>query len=400
MTARPVLHLQEARTTGTDDLSRAEARWLMEQRIAEVVPGARRQWDVHVGNVAGVVSRRDLVVEIEPKIPVAQVLWMVQEAGMAPKWGPTDTPLAKDLSLTEAVLELYLRSVERLVLRSGLRRSYIGVDDSSWTLRGRVRTADQLTRHQGRPLPLEVHFDDYTLDTEPNRILAAALDAVRPLAAHRRGGGARGHRFVLRAQALLNRFDGVSLTTPGLRPHRDGGGRLHESYTGPLMLAHLVLNGAGLASEAGDRRAEGFLLPMPQVFERCVGEILRGRHGARLNTQATLGYASEKGSPTRRVRPDLVVFDGEGQPAVVMDTKYKRADPTAADLYQMHVYARMFGVQDVVLLYAEHTRPRTLLLEGSRPESETAIRLHLRGIDLTMPPEQIRQQVLAASQLT
>ena len=165
------------------------------------------------------------------------------------------------------------------------------------------------------------------------------------------------------------------------------------------MLARLVLNGAGLASEAGDRRAEGFLLPMPQVFERCVGEILRGHHGARLNTQATLGYASEKGSPTRRVRPDLVVSDGEGQPAVVMDTKYKRADPTAADLYQMHVYARMFGVQDVVLLYAEHTRPRALLLEGSRPESETAIRLHLRGIDLTMPPEQIRQQVLAASQL-
>lgn len=400
MTTRPVLHLQEARTTATDDLSRAEARWLMDQGIGEVVPGALRRWDVRVDNVVGVVSRGDLVVEIAPKLPVAQVLWMLQEAGMAPRRFATDAPLADDLSLTEAVLEMYLRAVERLLRRSGLRRGYVDVDETSWTLRGRLRAADQLTRHQGRLLPLEVHYDDYTLDTGPNRTLAAALDAVRLLATRQPSSGVRRDRHLLRAQELLSRFDGVSPTPPGLRPDGDGGGRLDESYTCPLMLARLILNGAGLASQAGDRRTEGFLLSMPDVFERCVAEILRGHFGPCLRTQASRVYASEKGSSPRQVRPDLVLFGPEGQPSAVLDTKYKRVELDSADLYQMHVYARIFGVPDVVLLYAESCPPRVLQLEGAHAEDADAIRLHVRGVDLTASPEEIRQQVLAASQLT
>ncbi|MFJ3311534.1 McrC family protein [Micrococcus endophyticus] len=373
----------------------------MDEGIANVFPGTQAQWEVQARNVAGVVSFDDLVVEIAPKLRVAQVLWMLQEAGMAPRWSTTDAPLAEDLNLTEALVEMYLRSVERLLRRSGLRRGYVDVDETSWTLRGRLRTADQLTRHQGRLLPLEVHYDDYTLDTAANRTLAAALEAVRTLPILRPGRSARGVRLALRAQGLLSRFEGVTLPVAASLPIDAGEGERHESYAGPLMLARLVLHGTGLASKVGDRRAEGLLLSMPDIFERCVAEILRGHFGPRLRTQASRVYAPEKDSSKRRVRPDLVVLSGPAeQPLTVLDTKYKQVELASADLYQMHVYARIFDTQDVVLLYAEACPPRMLRLEGSHAEDTDAIRLHVWGVDLTATPEEIRQQVLAASQVT
>lgn len=369
----------------------------MDLGVADVSPGIRSVWDVRVRNVVGVVRHGDLVVEVAPKLPVARVLWMLQEAGMVPDWTRNHAPLADDLTITDTVLELYLRSVKQLILGSGLRHGYLGLDDTAWTLRGRLRAGDQLTRGLGRMLPIEVHYDDYSLDTLPNRTLAAALDVVCRLSEGRAGASA----LAARARALLSRFHGVALPPPGTTPLVEISSRLPEAYRSALSIARLILGGGSLDAAVGARAGEGFLLPMPQVFEGLVANMLRAHHGPRLSTQETLAYGTyELGSPARRIRPDLVLTGDEGLPAVVLDTKYKRAEPTPSDLYQMHVYARKFGVQDVVLLYAERTDPRMLLLEGSGREDADAIRLHVRGIDLTLHQDEIRHHMLAAASLS
>ena len=66
------------------------------------------------------------------------------------------------------------RQTERALSR-GLLQGYRTVDESSSVLRGRLRETDQLRRHHGRPLPLEVRHDDFTVDVAENRILLAAL---------------------------------------------------------------------------------------------------------------------------------------------------------------------------------------------------------------------------------
>lgn len=397
MSARRILQLREATRSSSEDLSRSEARWLIELGIADVSPGARSGWELRVRNKVGVVQHGDLVIEVAPKLPVARVLWMLQEASMTPDWTRDAAPLSDDATLTDAVIELYLRSVKRLILRSGLHHGYIGVDDTSWTLRGRVRMGHQLTRHLGQALPLEVHYDDYSLDTPANRTLAAALSKVFQLAPEAPGNS----QLAARAHALLARFEGVSLPPHWTIPPVDATLRLPEAYGAPLMIARLILSGGSLDSAAGARPGEGFLLSMPQVFERCAASILRRVHGAGLSTQATLAYGTnEAGSPTGRIRPDAVLAGADGQAAVVLDTKYKRAEPKPSDLYQMHVYARSFDVQDAVLLYAEHIDPRTLLLEGSAPGASDAIRLHVRGVDLTMHEDEIRHHILAAASLS
>jgi 5-methylcytosine-specific restriction endonuclease McrBC regulatory subunit McrC len=48
-------------------------------------------------------------------------------------------------------------------------------------LRGRLRLIPQVRQHSGRVDPLEVAFDEFETDIPENRILAAALDATRPV---------------------------------------------------------------------------------------------------------------------------------------------------------------------------------------------------------------------------
>ena len=51
-------------------------------------------------------------------------------------------------------------------------RGYVTVDERSPTLRGRLRVADQMARTL--PLPLEITYDDYTIDIPENRMLRGA----------------------------------------------------------------------------------------------------------------------------------------------------------------------------------------------------------------------------------
>lgn len=387
MTAPRILRLREAGQHRIVNLSHEEAMWLGGSGVGTVSPAPLGAWDVKVSNVAGVVSRANLTVSIEPKVPVSRVLWMLQEAHGIPAWDENESPWSTDTDLVDAVLDLYLRSVSRLLNRVGLRRGYRTTRETAWTLRGRLRSADQLTRHHGRMLPLEVTYDDFSLDTPENRILATALDLVRDA-----GSSARSSLLAARAEALLARFEGVILQPHGMVPELADHGRLPDGYTWPLQLATLLLEGASVTPVAGGRRALSLLLPMPQVFERCVAQILRTALGPRVTVQSTRDYAFEDARAMTSIRPDLVTHDAGGRPVTVLDTKYKRAEPSPSDLYQMHVYARMYGVRDVVLLYAERSTPRVLHLETG-----TQVRLHLRGIDLSLHPDEVRHHIVAAS---
>ena len=55
-------------------------------------------------------------------------------------------------------------------------RGYSEVDELSQAFRGRLRVADQMARTL--PLPLEINYDDYTIDTQENRNILAATELL------------------------------------------------------------------------------------------------------------------------------------------------------------------------------------------------------------------------------
>ncbi|MFF5114501.1 AAA family ATPase [Streptosporangium sp. NPDC000509] len=60
-------------------------------------------------------------------------------------------------------------------LRRGVLQGYREVEEALPVLRGRIREADQIRRRYGLPLPVEVRYDDYTVDIAENRLLLPGL---------------------------------------------------------------------------------------------------------------------------------------------------------------------------------------------------------------------------------
>src|SRR5262245_9740833 len=62
----------------------------------------------------------------------------------------------------------------RYAARNGLTRDYQDREEQLATVRGRIDIATQVRDLQGRRLPLACRYQDYTEDSELNRVLKAA----------------------------------------------------------------------------------------------------------------------------------------------------------------------------------------------------------------------------------
>ena len=85
--------------------------------------------------------------------------------------------MAEAADLVPAVAQALWRQTERAI-HQGLLPGYILVEESSQVLRGRLRESEQLHRHHGLPLPLEIRHDEFTIDIPENRILRTACERM------------------------------------------------------------------------------------------------------------------------------------------------------------------------------------------------------------------------------
>jgi hypothetical protein len=76
--------------------------------------------------------------------------------------------------LLSAVVEAFTRVTERALL-PGLVQGYRQYEAALPVVRGRIREADQIRRGYSVMVPVEVRYDDFTVDTPENRLLRAAL---------------------------------------------------------------------------------------------------------------------------------------------------------------------------------------------------------------------------------
>src|SRR5207245_11034751 len=116
-------------------------------------------------------------IRIKPKVEIARLLVLLGYAQHAADWQPDTLPVAETADLVPVVAQALWRQTERAVHR-GLLPGYLLVEESSQVLRGRLRESEQLRRHHGLPLPLEIQYDEFTIDIPENRILRAACERM------------------------------------------------------------------------------------------------------------------------------------------------------------------------------------------------------------------------------
>lgn len=379
---RRVLALQEAALHSDVPISVHEARSLHSSKVATVSPGqVTGTYDIRVGNVVGTMSLGDLQITIQPKLPVQTVMWLLSESGVDPRWREEVAALAST-DIVEVLTRLYMRELD-LIFQRGLSSGYRQLETADVVLRGRLRLHEQIGRRFGLLYPLEIQYEEFDRNTPENRTLLSAALVLEHIL---RDGGSSLATDVSRRMPLFAGVD--ALTAGGFRPPTRLS-RLNEHYADALAIAGLILDGVGLSEEYGAHAGRGIIFPMWKVFERFVARVLT-RHVEDRTVDAQ--YSTRlfvDGRPSVQLRPDIVISRGSSITDVI-DTKYKNADPSSADLHQMCAYAAVLGVTDVTLLYAERIQSQTLTIAGS------GVRVHLKGVDLNEEPEEILRAVLAA----
>ena len=389
MTAMRTLTLTEYQTLPSVDLTFAEVQALRELGSAvSVAPSldAPGRFDLTATSWVGVVNLETLAIEIRPKVPLRQLLFVISYSLDQCSWHETPADLEPDNSLAEAVVLAFAAQVRRAVSR-GLLQGYRSEEGALSVVRGRIRFDEQLRHHYARVPPIDVRYDEFTVDILENRLIKAALARLGRLRL-------RSDRTRRKLGILASAFDVVRLTyfdahnLPDVRFTR-----LNEHYRPAVELAKLILRGTAYELHHGGVRAVALLFDMNEVFEDFVVTSLRETLHL---SQQTFPQGS-RGKPLRldqagaiHLYPDLSWWSGR-RCQFVGDVKYKRIDLTGArnnDLYQVLAYTIATDLPSGMLVYAA----------GEANEVVHHIvhlgkRIEVRTLDLAGTPAQMLGQI-------
>lgn len=346
---RPIIELVEGGPAAEVVLTQAQVDSLSASGLVLPTPTLRPGlWAVVAGRYVGAARVAGVDVWIRPKLPIRRLLLLLGYAYDLKAWRDETVEVAEDTDLLPAVATAFARQAERAV-EQGLLQGYRVTEESAPVLRGRIRTDEQLRRRFGLPVPLEIRYDDYTVDIPENRILRTASE--RLLRMPRLPGPSR--------QSLLRLVRSMADVQPlprGSQLPPWQATRLNSRYQPALRLGELVLKGGSIEHERGRVAVDGFMLDMAVVFEQFVTVALRealAPEGGRVLGQPRYHLDEE-----RRItlKPDVVWQWPDGRPRAVVDAKYKAEKPSGypnADVYQMLAYCTRLHLSRGHLLYAE-----------------------------------------------
>lgn len=381
--------LDELDTAGrTVTLDSAMAATLSGTGLVEVRPVGADRWTLLPRKRVGAVRVDDLQVQVNPKdrVGLTRLLFLLGYAADPGFLNSSyeDVEAEEHPDLWAALADSLARLTERALLH-GVLQGYRTVDEAARTVRGRIRIGDQLARRPGMLLPLEITYDDYTVDTTENRILRTALR--RMLAVPGLANTARA-----RLAHLDGRLDGAEVFPRGFPiPHWQPS-RLNTRYQPALRLAEVILRNCSAEAGPGDTHIAAFVVEMWKVFEDFVTVALREsltrQYPGRTESQF-IRYLDT--TSTVRLEMDVVHLVDD-IPRLIFDAKYKVASGSGrypnADHYQMLAYCTALHLQTAWLVYAggaDRPTPRQIV--------NTPITIVEYPLDLRLKPTELLAQI-------
>lgn len=343
----------ELTETGPDTewpLTPAQGRRLALSGVVRAVPSPYDpgSWMVGPADMVGAARIGDVEIRIAPKVAIERLLFLAGYAQHGAAWRPEDVPLPEAAGLVPVMAQILWRQTERAIFQ-GLLPGYVTLEETAYVLRGRLRETEQLHRHHGLPVPLEIRHDEFTVDIPENQILRTACGRILRLPGV-------DDQSSLMLRRLLRDFTDVTTLgrrdpIPAWQPTR-----LNARYHTALRVAELVLRATSVEHGTGGITVNGFLLDMPKLFEDFITVALREAlvtaYGGRVDDQDRHRF-DEAGRV--ELRPDIV-WKLRGTAVAVADAKYKAEKPAGypnADLYQLLAYCTALGLSHGHLVYAK-----------------------------------------------
>lgn len=367
-------------------------------------------------SLVGVLHVPGLVVEILPKIddltdagseePTSAqrvLLTMLRRAGWLDLTAADQAPLGHERApLLDAFIWSFARDLTAQLAR-GRDRAYVPIEENARYLRGRLVEPEH-TRRNGL---LRTHFyvarDELVEDTPIHRVLKGALRLLLP--------GVRSTRVRSTLIRLLEEFDNVGdARLDELRRTRIVFDRRNCRFESLIAFAKRVLGEESATLHAGEGTSYALLVPMEQLFEAFVAQLLRRRaHELDIDRDAVRPQAvgdqrfflrhADTGSRTLSTKPDVWIRPHGEFPGAVLDTKWKLLDPDGGrrqgvrvgDVYQMAAYGQVYDVPALTLLH-----PRTPDVADAVWELPSRQRLYVVGIPLHEDPRRLEEACLSA----
>lgn len=379
------LTLREHQLTRGVPLTNRERDALIRVRDVLVTPTAvDGAYDVRPGSTIGSLSIDGRTVLIRPKIGFERALFLVSYSIDRAAWSDDEATHAQADRIVDAIASAFARLAAR-ALRRGVLQGYRATEDSLHTVRGRIRVADQLRIRLGIVPPIEVAFDEFTVDIVENRLLRSALHVLRR-------AGVRSAAVAEKLRAVETHLDEVELVEFDARRLPEVTyTRLNIHYRPALELARHILAASSYELESGDVKTSGFVIDMNRAFEDFVVVALREALGVS-DYKFPQGVRSRLWlDQARRVElwPDLSWWDGD-RCTFIGDVKYKKTDAEgeSPDLYQLLAYVVAADLDAGLLVYAAgEERPTTHIVHL------LGRRLIVRALSLTGSPDEILAEI-------
>jgi 5-methylcytosine-specific restriction enzyme subunit McrC len=327
---------------------------MFDKQIILQPTGQSGQYILKPRGYAGMIRLESCVLVIRPKVPVANLFWMLSHAHELADFQGLDAELVQAEDIFEFIVRIFAQKVFALA-REGLTRGYVEQEENLTTVRGRIDMMQHLRKNCAIKSRISCRYVEHTEDIPENRILKLCCFLLlrEPL---------QDQRTIMTLRSALGRFDNVKLASVS-----DSDidslffSRLTERYAGCIALARILLARMSLEAGMGPVPVGSFLIDMDKLFERFVASILRGivgRTNGQLEVQRGV-HITVKGEFLKPIWgiPDLLIRQ-EGELPVVLDTKYK--DPgnegwKIEDIYQMATHCQAAGSQHGILIYASPT---------------------------------------------
>jgi 5-methylcytosine-specific restriction enzyme subunit McrC len=350
----------------------------------------------------GVIQLPGLQLEIVPKVDTGgleeaeearhNLLYMLSVAGYVPiRFRETASLVTRKAPLGETLAAIFAQRLVAELLR-GPERSYRRQEENLRLFKGKLKIAPHLSQNAAHRARFFCEYDDFTVDTELNRVFKAACRLLTASMRMPKTLEQLGHALL-----LLEDVQDVAVSAPLL--DRVVIDRRNAHFDELFVFCRMLLQGHAPGAASGGTKTYSLLFDMNAVFEKFVAAFLRKRvltllPGHRLVEQGKRQgkfLVRQGGRGVLHLKPDLTVIAPDGS-TLVIDTKWKRLQSERedgrfrignADLYQLYAYADRFSAKRSLLLYPKLPQSRDQDFELMDPqENRTGRQLGVRFVDL------------------
>lgn len=258
--------------------------------------------------------------------------------------------------MLEVFIYLFLRNIQEIV-RSGLARKYVEIEENLPFLRGRIKFAEHLRDNLIDQSRFHVLHDDYSENRPANRLIHTVLQMLEAKLTESRNS------------QLLHEVKSTFVDIPAsTNIHADWQNvhidRMMPHYQSVMQYVELFLFNFGLVTYSGQYKNISLLFPMEEVFEDFVTFCFRKyqkRYAVR--TQGPKRCLVEKdGEDAFFMKPDISLMSGNSV-RFILDAKWKRLKACDSpkheidqdDLYQLFAYGMRYGCNRVAMLYPKYS---------------------------------------------